>query len=111
MIAQVTSLKKRSIIVHILFAGVFAAIFIGSLVLLIENHQEIKSAELRSLLAVQSRDRTEAILFASRQDMLERERNIFYGGLGLGLIGLLGSYYMARKRRQQTVRSDQSMSA
>jgi len=46
---------------------------------------------------MQSRDRSEAILFASRKQMLEAERNYIVGGFGLALAGLLGSLYAARK--------------
>jgi hypothetical protein len=45
----------------------------------------------------ESRDRNEAILFASRKQMLEAERNYIVGGFGLALAGLLGSLYAARK--------------
>jgi len=78
-------------------AGIFAVLLAVTAVWWTQNRAEIASADFRSLAAMQSRDRSEAILFASRKQMLEAERNYIVGGLGLALAGLLGSLYAARK--------------
>ena len=78
-------------------AGVFAVLLAVTAVWWTQNRAEIASADFRSLAAMQSRDRSEAILFASRKQMLEAERNYIVGGFGLALAGLLGSLYASRK--------------
>lgn len=78
-------------------AGMFAVLLAVTAVWWTQNRAEIASADFRSLAAMQSRDRNEAILFASRKQMLEAERNYIVGGFGLALAGLLGSLYAARK--------------
>jgi hypothetical protein len=78
-------------------AGMFAVLLAVMAVWWTQNRAEIASADFRSLAAMQSRDRSEAILFASRKQMLETERNYIVGGFGLALAGLLGSLYAARK--------------
>ena len=78
-------------------AGMFAVLLAVTAVWWTQNRAEIASADFRSLAATQSRDRSEAILFASRKQMLEAERNYIVGGFGLALAGLLGSLYAARK--------------
>ena len=78
-------------------AGVFAVLLAVMAVWWTQNRAEIASADFRSLAAMQSRDRSEAILFASRKQMLEAEQNYIVGGFVLVLAGLLGSLYAARK--------------
>jgi hypothetical protein len=78
-------------------AGIFAVLLTVTAVWWTQNRAEIASADVRSLAAMQSRDRSEAILFASRKQMLEAERNYIVGGFGLAFAGLLGSLYAARK--------------
>ena len=78
-------------------AGVFAVLLAVTAVWWTQNRAEIASADFRSLAAMQSRERSEAILFASRKQMLEAERNYIVGGFALALAGLLGSLYAARK--------------
>ena len=78
-------------------AGIFAVLLAVMAVWWTQNRAEIAGADFRSLAAMQSRDRSEAILFASRKQMLEAERNYIVGGFGLALAGLLGSLYAARK--------------
>jgi len=78
-------------------AGIFAVLLAVTAVWWTQNRAEIASADFRSLAAMQSRERSEAILFASRKQMLEAERNYIVGGFALALAGLLGSLYAARK--------------
>lgn len=90
---------KRSIFLIVL-GVVSAGVLIISAVLLMTNMREMENAHLRELAATQDGDRNEAIIFGARQDMLQRERNYFYGGIALGAAGLLTAYYLANRRRR-----------
>ena len=92
--------RKRSVVLRIAFGAGFAMLLVASAALLIQNQQEIDSARLRELLALQTGDLSEAILFNSRQAMLRNERNFFFGGAGIGLVGLLAAIYAVRRAMQ-----------
>ncbi len=93
------TISRKRLISCIAFASVFAVLFIISAVFSARNYNEMRSAKLMELAAVQSGNLTEAIMFGSRQQMLRGERNIFLGGAGVGIIGLLGIFYAVRRGR------------
>ena len=90
-------LKKPSLL-WILTGMASAAILAFSAFLLMQNFHELQSARTWELADLQSRDYQEATLWESRQDMLRQERKLFYGGIGIGVFGLVGTFLAMRRK-------------
>ena len=84
-------LLKRPSLLWILTGMASLAILAFSAFLQMKNSHELQSARMWQLAALQSREYQEATLWESRQDMLRKERKLFYSGIGIGVLGLAGT--------------------